>query len=37
MACRISIDRIKGGCARLKPALDPAERDAGGPEGVMRD
>lgn len=35
-ACRISVDRIKGGCARLKPALDPAERDAGGPEGVMR-
>ncbi|MFW8642016.1 DUF3991 and toprim domain-containing protein [Rhizobium beringeri] len=36
-ACRIAADRIKGGFARLKPALDAADRDAGGPEGVMRD
>jgi len=35
--CRIAADRIKGGFARLKPALDTAGRDAGGPEGVMRD
>ncbi|MFN6984647.1 MAG: hypothetical protein ACK4OI_07340, partial [Rhizobium oryzihabitans] len=36
-ACRISHDRIKGGFARLRPALDPVERNAGGPEGVLRD
>lgn len=35
-ACRIAPIRIKGGYARPKPALDPAGRDAGGPEGVRR-
>lgn len=29
--------RIKGGFARLKPALDPADGQAGVPGGVMRD
>lgn len=28
---------VKGGFARLKPALDPGSCDAGGPEGVMKD
>ncbi|MBP1886594.1 hypothetical protein J2Z50_004897 [Ensifer mexicanus] len=29
--------RVKGGFARLKPALDPDGRDAGGSQGVMKD
>lgn len=29
--------RVKGGFARLKPALDPDGRDAGVSERVMRD
>ncbi|OAP38718.1 DUF3991 and toprim domain-containing protein [Sinorhizobium americanum] len=36
-ACRMRATRVKGGYARLQPALDPASRNAGGPEGVMKD
>ncbi|WP_026187663.1 DUF3991 and toprim domain-containing protein [Ensifer sp. BR816] len=35
--CRMRAARVKGGFARLKPALDPACRDVGGSEGVMKD
>lgn len=31
------VGRIKGGFAREEPALDPAEHDAGGSGGVMKD
>lgn len=30
-------DRIKGGFARPRPALDPAEHEAGCSGGVMKD
>ncbi|MDL2403138.1 DUF3991 and TOPRIM domain-containing protein [Rhizobium mayense] len=36
-ACRMRTARVKGGFARLKPALDPGGRDAGGRQGVMKD
>ncbi|WP_148658709.1 DUF3991 and toprim domain-containing protein [Ciceribacter sp. T2.26MG-112.2] len=36
-ACRMRAANVKGGFARLKPALDPGSCDAGGPEVVMKD